>query len=37
MMAAGLRMKRAQLERDHPEASAEDVDEMYLAWLMAND
>jgi hypothetical protein len=31
--AAGLAMKRAQLRRDHPEASASQVQRMLAAWV----
>jgi hypothetical protein len=31
--AAGLAMKRSQLRRDHPDASASEVQHMLAAWL----
>ena len=30
---AGIAMRRAQLEREHPDASVEEIDARLLAWL----
>jgi hypothetical protein len=37
MMATGLRLERERLRREHPRATATEIDELYLAWLLADD
>jgi len=37
MMETGLRWKRAALVRDNPDASKEQLDQLYLEWLQEND
>jgi len=37
MMETGLRWKRAALERDNPDASKEQLHQLYLEWLQEND
>ncbi len=37
MMAAGLRLHRSKLEREHPDANAEEIERMFTDWLRADD
>jgi hypothetical protein len=37
LMATGLRLKRQALRRTHPDASDEELERLYLAWLFADD
>lgn len=37
MMAAGLRLKREQLRREHPTIGDAALAELYLAWLLTDD
>ena len=37
MMAAGYRLRRAKLEQEHPDASAEERERMFTDWLRADD
>lgn len=37
MMAAGMRIARAKLEREHPGATAAELDELFRAWLAHDD
>jgi hypothetical protein len=36
MMAAGLRLQRVKLEREHPDANPEEIERMFTAWLRAD-
>jgi len=37
VMATGLRLKRQALRRDHPTASNEELEALYLAWLFSDE
>ena len=37
LMSMGLRMKRAALAREFPDASDEEIEEKFVAWLLEND
>jgi len=37
LMAVGLRLKREQLRREHPGAAEDEIEKLYLAWLLADD
>ena len=37
LMDAGLELKRQSLRARHPEASAEELDKLFLDWLCEND
>ena len=37
MMGTGLRLKKQGLRRDHPGASDDEIERLYLAWLLADE
>lgn len=37
MMATGLRMKRAGLVREFPDASEDEIERRFVAWLLQDD
>lgn len=37
LMDAGMRMQRAKLRREHPDASNEELERMFRAWLQRDD
>lgn len=37
MMAAGMRLQRAKLEREHPDASPQELERMFVEWLRRED
>jgi hypothetical protein len=37
MMAAGFRLRRAKLEREHPDASPDEIERMLTDWLRRDD
>jgi len=37
LMAAGLRLQRAKIEREHPHASAEEIERLFTHWLRTDD
>jgi len=36
LMALGLRMMRRNLRRRHPDASSEEIERLYRAWLLSD-
>ena len=37
MMELGLRLKRQALRRDNPQATEQEIERLYLAWLLADE
>jgi len=37
VMTTGLRLKRQALKREHPEASADELERLYRAWLFSDE
>lgn len=37
LMATGMRLARSRLEREHPDASSEEIDRLFFAWLERED